>query len=82
MMKKCKEFFGTLSETLTVTKLDGILIVAISALAGVIVGTLCSPRKNTVWNNGNTLTENWSGDDWDSLLEDDMYETEDCLSFK
>lgn len=82
MIKKCKEFFGTLSETFTVTKADGLLIVAIATLFGVIIGMLCSPRKHTVWYNGNTVTKNCTGDDWDDIFEDEFDEAEECLSFK
>ena len=75
-MKKCREFFATLSDTVTITKLDGVLMLAISALAGVIVGMLCSPRKNTIWNNGNTVTKNWNGDDMEDMFEDEFDEFE------
>ena len=44
-MKKLKEYWLTLPETVTVTRLDGILIVIISALIGVIIGMLFSPKK-------------------------------------
>lgn len=44
-MKKIKEFFADMTETVSVTKLDGTLIVAIAALSGVIIGMLISPRK-------------------------------------
>ncbi len=44
-MKKVKEFWSALPETVTVTRLDGILIVTISALIGVIIGMLFSLRK-------------------------------------
>ena len=37
-MKKIKEFFADMTETVSVTKLDGTLIVAIAALSGVIIG--------------------------------------------
>ena len=46
IMKKIKEFFADMTETVSVTKLDGTLIVAIAALSGVIIGMLISPRKN------------------------------------
>lgn len=35
IMKKIKEFFADMTETVSVTKLDGTLIVAIAALSGV-----------------------------------------------
>lgn len=83
-MKKLKDYFATLSETVIVTKLDGMLLVIIGALAGVIVGMLCSPRKYTKWYNGNTVTKNWNGDEMDCIYDDEfeMYdEAEDCLPF-
>lgn len=65
-MGRIREFFGDLSETVTVTKLDGVLIVAISVLAGMVVGMLCSPRKNAKYGcgNGTTTIHNWSDEDW------------------
>lgn len=56
-MKKIKEFWATLPETVTVTRLDGILIVTICALAGVIIGMLCSPRKVISIGCGNEANE-------------------------
>lgn len=90
-MSKLKEFFKDISETVTVTKLDGALVVAIAALAGVIVGMLISPRKNTKFGcgNGNTTVHNWNDDEeeWDDDAiceawdEDETDEDCDCLSF-
>lgn len=57
-MKRIREFFCDLSETITVTKLDGVLIVAVSVLAGMFLGMLCSPRKTTRWYNGNQIYHN------------------------
>lgn len=57
-MKRMREFFSDLSGTIAVTKLDGVLIVAVSALAGMILGMLCSPRKTTRWYNGNQIYHN------------------------
>ena len=57
-MKKLKEFFADMTESVSVTKLDGTLIVAIAALSGVIIGMLISPRKNA------------KQDDWDWDEED------------
>lgn len=89
MVKKLKDFFESLSETVTITKLDGLLIVTIGALAGIILGMLCSPRKNQRFgcNNGNTTVNNWGEgeleefDDEECDGESDMYDTEDCLHF-
>ena len=51
----------------SVTKLDGTLIVAIAALSGVIIGMLISPRKNAKYGcgNGTTYITNNGEDDWD-----------------
>lgn len=61
-MKRIKEFFADLSETITVTRLDGVLIVAISVLTGLFLGMLCSPRKTMKfrWYNGNNVFHNKS----------------------
>ena len=66
-MKKIKEFFADMTETVSVTKLDGTLIVAIAALSGVIIGMLISPRKNAKygWGNGKTYITNKGEDEWD-----------------
>lgn len=86
-MKKWKEAWLSLSETVTVTKLDGLLTVAVAALAGIIVGMLCSPRKNVKFgcNNGNHTENHFCEDEdfWDEdFTEEDEDEDEDCLSFK
>lgn len=62
-MEKWKGALSKLSETVTVTKLDGILIVTI----GMILGMLCSPRKNARYgcNNGTTYIHNWAEEEED-----------------
>lgn len=81
-MEKWKGTLAKLSETVTVTKLDGILIVTIGTLIGMILGMLCSPRKNARYgcNNGNTMIHNWGEDD----IEDEAFEEEDedIVSFR
>ena len=59
-MKKIKEFFADMTETVS-------LIVAIAALSGVIIGMLISPRKNAKYGcgNGTTYITNNGEDDWD-----------------
>lgn len=81
-MSKLKEFFKDMSETVAVTKLDGVLVVTIAALAGVIVGMLLSPRKNTKFGcgNGNTTVHNWN-DDEEERDDDETDEDSDCLYF-
>lgn len=72
-MKKIKEFFTDMTETVSVTKLDGALIVAIAALSGVILGMLISPRKNAKYGCGNGttyITNHGEDDDWDWEDED------------
>ena len=69
-MKKLKEFFADMTESVSVTKLDGTLIVAIAALSGVIIGMLSSPLKISKYgcDNGTTyITKNGEQDDrdWD-----------------
>lgn len=60
-MEKWKERIAVLQESITITKLDGILLLAISALLGIITGMLISPRKNARYgcNNGTTEIHNW-----------------------
>ena len=85
-MKKLKEFWKTLPETVTVTRLDGILIVTICALAGVIIGMLCSPRKTISIGCGNEANEihGLGGEDVsdEQIEEEDIWEDdEDVLTF-
>ena len=79
-MEKWKERLETLSETVTVTKLDGTLLLAICGMAGIIIGMLISPRKNARYgcNNGNTEINHFD-EDWD---DEDMWEDDETLSFK
>lgn len=60
-MKKVREFWLKLPESVTVTRREGVMFVTISVLLGIIFGMLCSPRKNIRFgcNNGNTINENW-----------------------
>lgn len=57
-MKKLKEFFTGIPETLTLTGLEGILAITVGVLAGVVIGMLCSPRRsiNLGSNNDNRHT--------------------------
>lgn len=78
-MCKIKEFFSDMSEMITVSKMDGVLIVTVGVLAGVIVGMLCSPRKNSRFGcgNGTTTIHNWKEDG--EAYEDDN--EEECIPF-
>ena len=60
-MKKWKEYLDTLTESVTITKLDVTLFFLVGTLAGIIVGMLISPRKNARYgcNNGTTEIHNW-----------------------
>ena len=82
-MKKLKELWKTMPETVTVTRLDGILIVTICALAGVIIGMLCSPRKVISIGCGNEANEyNGMGDLDEQVEECDIWEDdEDVVHF-
>ena len=73
-MKKLKEFWNTLPNPITISRLDGVLIITISALAGIIVGMICSPRKNAKYGCGNGTT---TINNWDSGDEDDFWEETD-----
>ena len=43
-MRKLKEFWNTLPQEVTVARREGIMIVTIGTLIGVILGMLCSPK--------------------------------------
>ena len=82
-MKKLKEMWSTSPETVTVTRLDGILIVTICALAGVIIGMLCSPRKMVSIGCGNEANEfHGMGESDEHIEECDIWEEdEDVVHF-
>ena len=46
-MQKIKEYLETLSESVTITKKEKLMTVAIAALSGMVLGMLLSPRKTT-----------------------------------
>lgn len=64
-MKKIKELWALVPENVTVTRLDGVLIIAVSVLLGMVVGMICSPRKNAKYGcgNGTTTIYNWKNED-------------------
>lgn len=66
-MRKIKETWKNLPETVAVTKTDGLLLFLITFLTGIILGMLCSPRKHVTFgcNNGNTTTNCWDDDCWE-----------------
>ena len=85
-MQKWKERLETLTETVTITKLDGTLLLAICGLAGIIIGMLISPRKNAHYgcNNGSTEINNFGTDAEDELFDEDdesWNEDDEPLSF-
>ncbi|MCI8390867.1 MAG: hypothetical protein HFI35_09355 [Roseburia sp.] len=47
-MKKVREWMDRLPETVTVTRREGMLAMLVCLLAGIIVGMICSPRKNVM----------------------------------
>lgn len=53
MMEKIKHYGNALSETVTLTKLDGLLAVLVAALAGCVIGMLVSPRSIKTFGCGN-----------------------------
>lgn len=71
-MKKLKELWNSVPDPVSVTRLDGMLIILVSLLTGVIVGMLCSPRKNAKYGcgNGNTTIHNWADEKDEELLEE------------
>lgn len=69
-MKRIKEFTAALPEEIQVTKLDFTLSIVVGVLAGIIVGMLVSPRKNTSIHCGNDNGNNYFGDDEMEYFED------------
>lgn len=64
IVEKLRNFCKTLSESITMTKMDGLLTVIVAALAGCIVGMLISPRRNQTIGCGNGCQSNfYEGDD-------------------
>ena len=64
ILEKLRNFCKTLSESITMTKMDGLLTVIAAALAGCIVGMLISPRRNQTIGCGNGCQSNfYEGDD-------------------
>lgn len=52
-MERMKNYLSMLSESITVTKLDGLLAVLTALLAGCVIGMVISPRKNQTFGCGN-----------------------------
>lgn len=54
-MKRLIRFLGDIPEEFIVRKREFLLTIAVSALAGMVIGMLCSPRKSQQFgcNNGN-----------------------------
>ncbi len=53
MMEKIREFWSTMDEECTVTKLDGLLAVLVAALFGCVTGMLLSSRSAKTYGCGN-----------------------------
>lgn len=62
-MKKLKAYLETMSETVSLTKREQTLMLALAALAGCVLGMLISPRKSLCCGNSNG-TQNYYGS-WD-----------------
>lgn len=79
IMCKVKEWMGTLTETMELSKKEYLLTVAASLFGGVIIGFLFAPKRTrrTVIgsNNGNEYGHDFY-DSWDEL--EDMEQLEDC----
>lgn len=84
IMCKVKEWMGTLTETMELSKKEYLLTVTASLFGGVIIGFLFAPKRtrHTIIgsNNGpkNSSNEYWHDfyDSWDEL--EDMEQMEDC----
>lgn len=59
-MKKIKEYFASMSETVSMTRKEQTLALVLAMLAGCILGMLISPRKSICCGNGNG-TQNYYG---------------------
>lgn len=58
-MKKLKELWAALPETVLVTRREGVMLVTICTLIGVILGMLCSLGKNARYGCSNQRIYNW-----------------------
>ncbi len=84
IMCKVKEWMGTLTETMELSKKEYLLTVTASLFGGVIIGFLFAPKRtrHTIIgsNNGPKNSSNEYGhdfyDSWDEL--EDMEQMEDC----
>lgn len=63
-MKKLKAYLETMSETVSMTKREHTLMLALAVLAGCVLGMLISPRKSLCCGNGNG-TQNYYGSSGD-----------------
>ncbi len=59
-MKKIKNYLETMSETVSMTRKEQTLMLALAMLAGCVLGMLISPRKSICCGNGNG-TQNYYG---------------------
>lgn len=55
-MKKLKDLWNNIPEEMTVTKLDGALILADVLLFGIILGIFFAPRRKATYGCGNGTT--------------------------
>lgn len=62
-MRKMKEYMNSLSETVTMTNKEKLLLAVLAALAGSLVGMLISPRKTICCGNGNGTTNYYQPDE-------------------
>lgn len=81
-MKKIREWMDRLPETVTVTWREGMLAMLVCLLAGIIVGMICSPRKNVMIgsHNGNYGTNPGQDDgeaESDEADLDEIYNSEE-----
>lgn len=70
-MEKMKNFVSNLSETVTMTRLDGLMAALAAVLAGCVIGMLISPRKNQTFGCGNGCHRHYYGNENDCVEEEE-----------
>lgn len=59
-MEKLRTYVNSLSETISMTRKENVLMLMVAALLGCVIGMLVSPRKTVSCGNGNG-TQNYYG---------------------
>lgn len=70
-MEKFKNYLENLSETVTMTRKEQTLMLAVAALAGCVLGALISPHRTSLSGDGCVMTNNYYGKKKGSEKEED-----------